>query len=325
MDDEIEAIDLSALTTSGSADPFEVIAELDPTSLSSLAADSARRELVATASLRPAAPPGDRHIGTGTNFPEHAEEAASVSVFQFPKFGAAQGPTTKVTFQPDIMLDYEVELCLRFDRTVASIEDFDAAKKGFFLCGDFTDRSTLVRMVDPDNLDSGSGFSDSKSRADFYPAGPLLVIPSDWRQFVADQRMTTEVNGVSRQDARGREMILDFRELTEKALADMSERRFRYHERYVRLTPSPKITPDMTLMSGTAEGVIFTPPTRGDIIEGLWHWLTSAEWLKGTSPIDAVKERFISNELASGHFLQPGDTVRHRSSTLGEIVVTVVN
>ena len=81
---------------------------------------------------------------------------------------------SRVDSKPDVLLDYEVELCMRFDRTISSPEDFDAAVKGLFLCGDFTDRGKLIRLVDPDNLDSGRGFSDGKSRVDFYPSGALL-------------------------------------------------------------------------------------------------------------------------------------------------------
>ena len=167
-----------------------------------------------------------------------------------------------------MLLDYEVEFCMRFDRAIASVEDFDAAAKGLFLCGDFTDRAKLTRLVDPDNLDSGSGFSDGKSGPDFFPAGALLVVPRDWKSFVADERFMTFVNGQRRQDARGGEMTLDFRELVAKALGDMDSPRFLYRGEYFKLAPEGQIDADMTLMSGTAEGVIFTGPSRGDIIEG---------------------------------------------------------
>ena len=135
--------------------------------------------------------------------------------------------------------------------------------------------------------------------------------------------MTTRVNGVPRQDARGGEMTMDFRALALKALSDMNRDRFLYDGDYYTLAPQPAITPDMTLMSGTAEGVIFTPPTRGDIIEGGTRWLFSAGWARGEGFVPSVIESFIANELASGHFLQPGDVVEHRSSHLGDIVIEV--
>lgn len=322
-DDEIIAIDLSDTTGLLIPDPFVVLASASPDELLSLSGDDELQQRYAIADLLPAAPTGSRHIGTGTNFPEHAEEASSDAVFQFPKFGQAMPARSSVAWKSDVMLDYEVEFCMRFDRTIRSQEDFEAAQKGLFLCGDFTDRSKLIRLIDPDDLDSGRGFSDGKSREDFFPTGALLVIPHDWWKFIDEERMTTYVNGVPKQDARGGEMILDFRALTMRALSEMNRARFLYEGNYYKLAPQAAITPEMTLMSGTAEGVIFTPPTRGDIIEGATRWLFWAEWAKGTGLVASVIETFIANELASDHFLQPGDVVEHRSSFLGNIVVEV--
>ncbi|MDC8753496.1 fumarylacetoacetate hydrolase family protein [Erythrobacter sp. sf7] len=273
--------------------------------------------------LLPSAPGGAVHIGTGTNFPEHAAEANSGSVFQFPKFGTATPARTTITAHPGILLDYEVELCMRFDRDIASLADFDAAVKGVFLCGDFTNRNALVELADPDNLDSGFGFSDAKSGLGHYPSGPFIVVPRDWKRFVERARMTTEVNDDPRQDARGGEMVMDFRQLAAKALGDMDKPRFLYQGSFHRLAPQGRITTDMTLMSGTSEGVIFTPPTRADMIEGIAAYLLGGGPLSGTGLVDSVKRRFIANELAGGHFLKAGDRVRHGSNQLGDIVVEV--
>ena len=318
--DTVRAIDLAELGAEPLDDPFAALASLAPDALRPGRLADAPILTFALGELLPAAGPGTRHVATGTNFAAHAEEAGSESVFQFPKFGAASPAKTTVRADPDILLDYEVELCLRFDRPVTSLADFDAASKGLFLCGDFTDRATLVRMADPDNLDSGSGFSDAKSRADFFPSGALLVIPRDLAAFVKAERFTTAVNGEPRQDARGSEMILDFRALAAKALADMDQPRFRYRGSNHALAPTPRFTPQTVLMSGTAEGVIFTGPTRGDVIEGLVDWIVGGARL---APLDAVRERFIANEMASRHFLQPGDRVDYASSSLGTIRVEV--
>lgn len=273
--------------------------------------------------LLPSAPGGLAHIGTGTNFPEHAEEANSGSVFQFPKFGPATPARTTIMAREGILLDYEVELCMRFDRDIASLDDFDAAVKGVFLCGDFTNRNALVQMADPDNLDSGFGFSDAKSGTGHYPSGPFIVVPRDWKSFVAKLRMTTSVNGDPRQDARGSEMTLDFRALAEKAQGDMAKPRFSYAGEFHLLAPDGRITPDMTLMSGTSEGVIFTPPSRADMIEGIVAYVLRGGPLARAGLVNTVKREFIANELESGHFLKPGDTVVHGSNHLGDIIVEV--
>lgn len=316
----VDIVDLGAPRT---GNPLADSAALDPAMLTDEALAALPQIDLTYDRLLPSAPSGRQHIGTGTNFPEHAEESNSGSVFQFPKFGAATPARTTVRAQANVLLDYEVELCMRFDRDIASVEDFDAAVKGVFLCGDMTNRNALVELADPDNLDSGYGFSDAKSGPDSYPSGPFIVVPADWKAFVADLRMTTSVNGEPRQDARGGEMTLDFRALAEKALGDMDEARFSYEGEFYHLAPNGRITSDMTLMSGTSEGVIFTPPARADYVEGVLAWLGSGGPLSRVGLVDSVKQRFIVNELASGHFLQHCDRIEHGSNRLGNIAIEV--
>ncbi len=322
--ESVSGVDLTDLGAARTGDPLRDLASFEHAAITD--ADIAALEQVTMpfSALLASAPGGLQHIGTGTNFPEHAEEAGSESVFQFPKFGPASPPRTALKSRPGILLDYEVELCMRFDRDIASLEDFDAALKGVFLCGDFTDRNALVMMADPDDLDSGFGFSDSKSGPDSYPSGPFLVVPSDWKAFVADVRMTTSLNGEPRQDARGGEMTLDFRELAKKALGDMAEPRFAYGDNMVKLAPEGVIARDMTLMSGTSEGVIFTVPTRADYIEAVLGWLGAGGPLASDGLMDHAKRGFIASELEGGHFLQPGDRIEHGSNRLGNIVVEVI-
>ena len=319
----VTGVDLRELGGINGGDPFEVLASVEALPATVQEAEAYPKIVLTMDRLMPAGSVGNRHIGTGTNFPEHAEEANSTSVFVFPKFGKATPSRTTLRRQPGILLDYEVELCMRFDRDITSINDFDAAVKGVFLCGDFTNRNALVELADPDNLDSGSGFSDAKSGPDHFPTGPFLVIPSDWQSFVASLRMTTSLNDEPRQDARGAEMTLDFRELVAKSLGDMSERRFLYRGGREYLAEGGIISKEMTIMSGTSEGTIFTGPTRGDLIEAVAAYLVTGGPLVHESLMDSAKGTFIENELSSGHFLQPGDTVLHGSSHLGNIAVEV--
>lgn len=321
--ERITGIDLAELGADPAEDPFAALARAD---LSEVLAGRAARVpqiTMAIAELLPAGPDGTQHIGTGTNFPEHAAEANSTAVFQFPKFGPATPARTQVRAEEGILLDYEVEICVRFDRPLRSAEDFDAATKGFFLCGDFTNRNALINLADPNNLDSGKGFSDAKSGPDFFPTGPFLVVPRDWRSFVAAQRMTTSVNGAPRQDARGSEMTLDFRALAAKAFTDMDAPRFLFQGTYTRLMPDRTIPVSATLMSGTSEGTIFTPPTRRDLIEAAVAYALAGGPLGREPLLDVARRTFIANERAGGHYLQPGDVVRHGSSELGDIAVTV--
>ncbi|MCL9998768.1 MAG: fumarylacetoacetate hydrolase family protein [Erythrobacter sp.] len=322
--ESVTGIDLAELGAPATSDPLAALAASDLAPVRAGRAGALPQVTVAIDALLPSGPAGTRHIGTGTNFPEHAAEADSSAVFQFPKFGAASPARTQVQAQPGILLDYEVEICVRFDRPLRTLADFDKAVKAFFLCGDFTNRNALINLADPDNLDSGSGFSDAKSGPDFFPTGPFLVIPADWKAFVVNVRMTTTVNGAPRQDARGGEMTLDFRALAQKAFTDMSTARFLYRGSYTKLMPDGAIPPTATLMSGTAEGTIFTPPTRADLIEAGLAYAAAGGPLARQSALDIARRKFIANELAGGHYLQPGDVVRHDSNALGDIVIAVV-
>ena len=321
--ESVTGIDLAELGAPATADPFAALAAVNLAPVLAGRAGTIPKVTIAIGDLLPSGPAGTRQIGTGTNFPEHAAEADSSAVFQFPKFGPASPARTQVQAPEGILLDYEVEICVRFDRTLRTAEDFDQAVKAFFLCGDFTNRNALINLADPDNLDSGSGFSDAKSGPDFFPTGPFLVIPRDWKAFVANIRMTTAINGAPRQDARGSEMTLNFRGLALKAFTDMTKSRFLYRGNYTKLMPDGAIPPSATLMSGTAEGTTFTPPTRRDLIDAAFAYVIEGGPMARQSPMDIARGKFIANELAGGHFLQPKDVVRHRSNVLGDIVITV--
>lgn len=321
--DSVSAIDLKSVGGAESTNPFEVLASFTEQELAGLVNDESLSQSFAFSALVSVAGNADRHLAIGTNFPEHAEEAQSDSVFNFPKFGVATPARTSVDWIEGGLLDYEVELCLRFDRPIQSLEDFDAASKGFFLCGDFTERATLLRLIDTDNLDSGTGFSDGKSGPGFFPSGALLVIPHDWQSFITNERMTTAMNGEPRQDARGGEMIYDFRALTSKVLSDMDKPRFLFKDDYVKLAPSNQIDQDMILMSGTSEGVIFTTPTRADFINALFTYIRNGAMFEEASLYDTAIESFLGSEYKSGHFMQPGNQIEFNSSSLGNIVVDV--
>ncbi|MEO1657004.1 MAG: fumarylacetoacetate hydrolase family protein [Pseudomonadota bacterium] len=319
----VQGIKLTDLGAPLSDDPFTALASVGEAALAEAYASNQDLATIVIDRLLPSAPMGTRHLAIGTNFPEHAEEASSSSVFVFPKFGLATPARTSVAAKENGLLDYEVELCMRFDRPISSLEDFDAAVKGIFLCADFTDRIELLKLADPDNLDSGYGFSDAKSGLGFFPTGPFLVVPRDWSSFVSETRMMTHLNGQPRQDARGEEMIHDFRALTEKVLADMERPRFYYDGEFYKLAPAGRIEQDMTLMSGTSEGVIFTPPARHDYIEMALAYVLRGGPLSDQSLMDIAVPVFIENEISSGHFLKPGDTVTYRATRLGDIVVSI--
>ena len=325
--DQISAVDLTAAGLTTKTDFFEVLTDVGIETLVDVAQGDANDKFPVVqrsfGDLLPAAGTAARHVASGTNFREHQEETGSGSVFNFPKFGVATPPVTTVSTAVDELLDYEVEICTRFDRNIERIEDFDAAQKGFFLCGDFSNRSVLTRLVDPDNYDSGTGFSDAKSGPDRFPSGGLFVIPLDWESFVKNQRLVTLINDEMRQDARAGEMILSFRSLVEKALADTQSNRFLYNDKQWQLLENAMIARDQVLMSGTPEGVIFMPPNMKQIVRGAMLYIVKGTFLTGQSGYGAVIEDFLDDERASLRFLQPGHVVTHNSSNMGIISVVV--
>jgi 2-keto-4-pentenoate hydratase/2-oxohepta-3-ene-1,7-dioic acid hydratase in catechol pathway len=319
----IQAIDLTGRGAPLDADVFDVLSKLGTARLATAATRSEGRRAFAIRDLLPAGGSGLRHVATGTNFKEHAEEAEIDEVFNFPKFGPATPARTTVELRPGVLLDYEVEICARFDRDIRSVADFDAARKGFFLCGDFTDRAKLMQLVNPQHIGSGRGFSDSKSGRDFFPTGPFVVVPRDWRAFVKSERMTTKVNGTVRQDARGGEMILDFRRIVQKALTNGGGGEYTYRGARVPLLEGGIISRGGAVMSGTSEGVIFRPPRTPDFVAGGAQYVFTGPMFSGKSAQRTVIERFIDKERRSGRYLRSGDLVAHGSSSMGDVEVRV--
>jgi 2-keto-4-pentenoate hydratase/2-oxohepta-3-ene-1,7-dioic acid hydratase in catechol pathway len=321
--DTARAINLTPFGGPLDADVFDVLSALGPEVLEKAAADPRASRAYAVDRLLPAAGVEQRHVATGTNFPEHAKEAEIEGVFNFPKFGPATPPRTTVALKPEVLLDYEVEICARFDRDIRTMADFDAAKKAFFLCGDFTDRAQLMRLVDPENIGSGQGFSDAKSGTDFFPTGPFLVVPRDWQSFVRSERMTTLVNGDLRQDARGREMTLDFRGIVEKALTNGGGGKYTYKGSSIPLLAGGVIKRGAAVMSGTSEGVLFKPPRAWDYIAGGARYIFTGPMFRGKSPQRVMIEGFIEKERRSGRYLKVSDTITHASSSMGNVVIQV--
>ena len=268
---------------------------------------------------------GVEHIAFGTNFVEHGEEVANESVFAFPKFAEPTPAVGTLATDPSrVLLDYEAELCMRFDRDIFSLEDFDEAEKAVFLCGDFTDRATLMRSLPADEQYlSGVGFSDAKSGAGLLPTGPFVVSPTDWRAFVASEVISTVRNGDVMQYGNGGEMIKDFRQMTRFVLNAGVERRWRYEGRAIPLTPGGVIRRGTILLSGTPGGILFRPPTTKDIACGGAAYVCLAGFASSPSPRDYVIERSIERDFDSARFLRGGDAVEHKSSRLGRIAVSI--
>ncbi len=265
---------------------------------------------------------GSAHVAAGTNYSAHGEEVGVDEVFLFPKFSDPTPQVTRVTAPPGGLLDYEIELCARFDRDITSLQDFNAAVVGVFLCGDYTDRATLMREIDTDDVASGRGFTDAKSGNDRFPVGPFTVVPDDWEEFLNGIRMTLSVNGEIRQQASGADMIMKLDEIVLGSLKQGGELRWTRGGERIRLIEDGRIRAGQVVLTGTPEGVVFRQPTRGFIFWNGIRWLFTFGFLGG-NPLDYVIERFIEAARDEGKFLQPGDAVVMQASYLGEIKLTV--
>ncbi|MGK2911703.1 MAG: fumarylacetoacetate hydrolase family protein [Sphingobium sp.] len=319
----IQAVDLTDFGAPLDADIFDVMSILGEPGLQQAGVAMQDRRNYPIEGLVSAAGLGRRHVATGTNFREHAKEAEIDEVFNFPKFGPATPARTTVAMKPGALLDYEVEICARFDRDIKTVSDFDAARKGFFLCGDFTDRARLLQLVNPSDVGSGQGFSDAKSGTDFFPTGPLLVVPRDWQAFVKSERMTTQVNQQVRQDARGAEMILNFREIVQKALTNGGGGKYTFRGVPVPLLTGGRIERGAAVMSGTSEGVIFMPPRVRDYVAGGARYIFTGPMFRGRSAQRTMIDAFIEKERRSGRYLKVGDNVLHSSSSMGDVAIRV--
>lgn len=266
---------------------------------------------------------GERHIAAGANYAEHGEEAGVDEVFLFPKVSPANRFGATVAASPGELLDYEVEVCLRFDRDIASMEDFEVALKGFFLCADFTERATLLRHLDPDDVTSGAGFPEAKSGEDRMPIGPYIVLPDNWRAWLKQAEIRLSVNGQERQKAIADEMILEPQRIIERALAEGRAREWSRNGQPLALLDSGNIGKSQAVLTGTPGGVIFREPAAGQIAWSLTKWLFTLSFIDN-SLTNKVIDDFIEDAIEAGRYLQPGDVVEMTGTGMGNMRVTVV-
>ena len=319
------AIDLNAMAERELGDPFEALDHFGRQALVQMTdRQQSLAQLYNQAEFLPTVQ-GPRHISFGTNFLDHGTEVNNETPFYFPRLTKPTASISNLAIDPERqMVDYEVELCMSFDRPIAKLDDFDAARKMVFLCGDFSDRKLMLEGM-PDNEEtlSGIGFTDAKSLPGFFPTGPYMVVPEDWHAFVAEEAIGTSLNGDVMQFTTGDLMIEDFRGMTDIALKSGSETKWTHHGKPVGLLPTGRIEEGQVLLSGTTEGVLFRPPSlRTKIILGAKYAMTGG-FLTGVSGFRSVVNDTIDAAIADRIMLMPGDIVKHHSKRLGTIVTRI--
>ena len=268
---------------------------------------------------------GSAHVAAGINYPEHgAETEQPERPFLFPKRVAAGPSQTRIATTPDELLDHEVELCVRFEPGLADPRAIEAALVGLFVCGDFTDRAELLRRMDLSNVPSGLGFTDAKSKSGYFPTGPWLVVPRDWRGFVAGLQLRLTVNGEPRQDGMASEMILPIEQLAALALADGAQLRWRHADQAVPLLAHGSFDSSAVLLTGTPDGVIFRPPSAVFKVLHGTGWFVTGGFLRG-SVQRYVADRYVERLLRANDYLKPGDRVQMQITWLGSIQAEIVS
>lgn len=314
------AVDLSAALDSYPLDALDLLRQHGFEALLARAAQGKTRPYARQALLPSAY--AQRHVAAGTNYAAHAAEAAINEVFLFPKYGEPSAARGEYRLRPGELLDYEVELCLRFDRDIRRPADLEAAHVGAFLCGDLSDRAELLRRIDTRDVASGRGFTDAKSGPGRLPTGPYLVVPRDWRQWLAGVRLRTEVDGQPRQDAVAAAMLKGPQALIEQALAQAESRQWRYQGRPVPLLDGGVLAQGQVLLTGTPEGVIYRTP---GLAYRAWKgvlWVLSLGFVR-QDLVAYVLQSYIDESLAARRYLQPGQLLRHSAAGLGEIELRI--
>lgn len=266
---------------------------------------------------------GAQHIAAGTNYLEHGEEADIDEVFLFPKYSKPTPNQTEIRYQTDVLLDYEVELCMRWVKPIKTPEQ-SLGYAGMFVCGDFTDRAELLRKIDVDNVTSGHGFSDAKSGKARFPTGPYIVVPKDWKSFLESVSLATYVNGEQRQQAAASEMIREPNSLIEMILEKGEQPIWRYQDQNVPLFNQQGINPHQNIVTGTPAGVVYNTPGWSYRISKSIKWLATFSFLD-SGPIDYILEQYIEESFNNKSYLQAGDKVQLTATYLGSISVDITD
>jgi len=317
-DTHVQGIDLSRISNHYAQDVFDVVNGLTWDQVERIARAGQGVRSFPKVDLVGVGPRGLAHIAAGTNYPEHGKETGmDEDAFLFPKFSQATGPAGYAETGPGVLLDYEAEVCARFDRPVRTMADFEEAKKGFFLCGDFSDRATLFRGINLKNPYSGDGFPDAKSGPGRFPTSQFLVVPRDWEAFLAQVNFKTYVDGEKRQDVNASDMIKNLRTIVKETLAEGSTRTWSYASGRVPMVQRSTIGTESAVLTGTGDGVVFRAPSP----ELIGKLMAAPNRKRELEIIDA----YVEEEDATRKYLQIGNTVRYTSNYLGWIDTRVVS
>jgi 2,4-diketo-3-deoxy-L-fuconate hydrolase len=265
---------------------------------------------------------GEKHLAIGINYAEHGKETGQVRPFMFPKFVNTDPAVHHLNYTEGWLLDHEVELGIVFPKPVCSPADLNNMMIGFLVVNDFTDRATLMRKMDSQNVTGGKGFPDAKSKKGFLPTGPYMVIPRDWRIFVNELDLTLSVNGKVRQHGNAKEMVWNIDRIIGQSLSVKGEKKSFYQDKMVHLFEGNCIPANSIMITGTPSGVVFNAPTKGFIFGKVTKYIFTGGFFR-TKMHPYILQQYLKKELKNPRYLKPGDHVESSIRFLGTIKTSI--
>jgi len=259
----------------------------------------------------------NHHLALGLNYSEHTKEVNSKSQpFLFAKNTHATRENS-ISVNSGQLLDYEVELCIKPFKQ--SIEQLKSTDFGLFLCGDFTERRTMLLKMDIDNIQTGQGFSEAKSKKNYFPTGPYLIITENLSELLNKTAFSLSLNNQIKQQAEGKQMIWSLKNINE------------HYQQAIKKNIAVKngLTSDViasggVVLTGTPQGVLFRPPSLSLKIKSILSYLFSDFCCHSTIK-SYVIDRHIKQQLENKITLQPDDKLLLQGDYLGEIKLTVIS
>jgi len=318
----LTGIDISAEVNRFETNSFDVIKGFTYEEVVKKIYRSTKRITVKYADLLPSVA-GNQHLAIGINYAEHGKETGQVKPFMFPKFVKTDPAVHQLSYTKGCLLDHEVELGVVFPSPVCSAADLNHMMVGFLVVNDFTDRATLMRKMDSQNVTGGKGFPDAKSKKGYLPTGPYLVVPKDWRAFVKQLRLHLIVNGTVRQSGDAKDMVWNIDKIIERSLSVKGKRNSYYNDNMVKLFEGNCIPAHSIIITGTPAGVVFNAPTKGFIFGAVTGYIFTGGFLNAKMH-PYILQQYLRKERKNPRYLKPGDRVESSITYLGTINTLVM-
>lgn len=264
-------------------------------------------------------------IAAATNYPEHKEETnVKIDPILFPKVTKLTPYISQVKTKKEYLLDYEVELGVVYSRDVKTMADLENQLLGFMVTMDYSDRASQLRDYDTDHPELAVGFTDSKSHEGFFPVGPIMVVPKDWKNYYQELNIKLWRNDELMQDDHLGSMFWDVPKITEEALKLSDEEIWTLNGDAISLLPKKYIEKGTIVVTGTPGGVLLTTPSKGFIIRRAIKYSLLFKFL-GWEPEAYVKDQFVKKLHRKDNYLKDGEQIRASISKLGYINSHVVS